>query len=451
MKKFNILFLIAVIGCSATNLIAAFDPPASNRTVTVGPAPSGGTADNQLKTPTATDLLTANPEIGKNSDIIGLRTDVTALQTKTQNQAATNGTTNFTGILNTTGNVGVGGTLTVSGVTTLNGAANLSSTLGVTGATTIGGILTVNNNAIFGTGTSSTGTFKGSIYMNSTELVATQNWSLDTFFQVKAYQLYFDTTPTINANGYLRSVSRTLSIQAPYYLRRASNQTLTASTANTTNVLKNATAVVPTDWSTVSVVNVPNTTYTISAPAETRTLATNSAGNALPTSYTYYDTQPYFAFWSDIEFKIIRKSDGALVYWVSTQAGGNMGVDYFTHPARDPNAKIFYTASGTPNDGRNWIQRSDTQSTSNYLHAQSQSTEGNPMIGGVIIQPNLTGNTYGGTPISTFFGTNGANTPSDDYYYIFLKISPTGIERSPSGNPIWRPYNALSNSIQNPR
>ena len=399
MKKILYANLIGLI-CIACY---GFTPPSGNTTVMVN-------GSNVLVSPTATQILNANSEIGKTSDI-------TTLQTKTQNQTANSSGTTFSGttnlnVLSTTGNTSVGGTLSATGATTLSstlgvsGATSLGSTLGVSGATTLTGALTVNNNATFGTDTSSTGTFKGKIYMNSSELVATQTWSDNRFFQTKAFQLYFDTTPSINPYNYQGSGTRSITVSTPYYSDNG--------------------------------IRYPSTRID---------------GSAWPQIYSFHVPTTNFIFWTDVEFKVIRKSDGELVYWVSTQAGGSMGVDYFTHPARDPNVKIFYTVSGSPNNGRNWIQRTDNDALSNYDHANlySGTTDVFFQIGGIVIQPNLSGNTIGGTPIITFFGSNGTNTPSDEYYYVYLRISPSLVERSMSGSPIWRPYNALSTATQGVR
>lgn len=72
-----------------------------------------------------------------------------------------------------------------------------------------------------------------------------------------------------------------------------------------------------------------------------------------------------------------------------------------------------------------------------------------PTIGGIIIQPNMAGNTVGGRSIKAIFGTIQSNTPSG-YSYIFLRCSPDNYERSANypNYAIWRPYNALSTLIQ---
>lgn len=208
--------------------------------------------------------------------------------------------------------------------------------------------------------------------------------------------LYFDTTPTLDIGNPSTQSRKNLSVAVPHYI---------------------------------------NNSGSIAA-------ATTSGGDPYPASYRYYDTRSNFRSWTDVEFKIIRRTDGELVYWVSTQAGAT-GMGYSSHPARDAGARIFYTVSGSENDGRSWIERSDVDAYSNYSHASGRAEGLDFAIGGVVIEPNIAGKTVGGADIIEFF--DGAN--ADKYFYVYIKIDPYGIERSFDGKPVWRPYNALGMGV----
>lgn len=178
----------------------------------------------------------------------------------------------------------------------------------------------------------------------------------------------------------------------------------------------------------------------------------NAVSRSIPFSFSY--NVPKITYWTDAEFKVLDES-GNLIYWVSTQYGAQMGGAYTTNPATDLNAKIWYTCSENENTGagrgRKWILYvyNATNARTIYEHAQRTTGASTPTIGGIIIQPNLSGNTVGGTSIESIFGTVQGDTPTG-YSYVFLKCSPTNFERSniSPNNPIWRPYNALSNAIQ---
>lgn len=146
--------------------------------------------------------------------------------------------------------------------------------------------------------------------------------------------------------------------------------------------------------------------------------------------------------WTDGEFKVLDAS-GNLIYWVSTQWGAQMGGYYESNPATDLNAKIFYTspeneANGT-GKGREWIEyvHNNINARTIYEHAQTITGNSTPTIGGIIIQPNFTGTTVGGTSIQSIFGKNAKNAPQGNQY-IYLKCSPLSIEKTASGLAVWR-------------
>ena len=146
--------------------------------------------------------------------------------------------------------------------------------------------------------------------------------------------------------------------------------------------------------------------------------------------------------WTDGEFKVLDAS-GNLIYWVSTQWGAQMGGEYETNPATDLNAKIFYTSPENEvngsGKGREWIEyvHNNTNARTIYEHAQTITGSSTPTIGGIIIQPNFTGSTVGGTSIQSIFGKNAKNAPQGNQY-IYLKCSPTSIEKTKDGLPVWR-------------
>lgn len=174
----------------------------------------------------------------------------------------------------------------------------------------------------------------------------------------------------------------------------------------------------------------------------------NAQERTMPFTVSYI--VPKLTQWTDAELKAMNGNQ--LLYWVSTQWGEYMSTDYENHPARDPNAKIWYTVSGSANDGRNWIlYEHSAQYPTIYAHARQYIPSGRvPRIGNIIIQPNLAGTTIGGTSIAEIFGTVEGNTPTANSY-IYLKCSPTGIERDEFGEPLWRAFNALTNATQQPK
>lgn len=146
--------------------------------------------------------------------------------------------------------------------------------------------------------------------------------------------------------------------------------------------------------------------------------------------------------WTDGEFKVLDAS-GNLIYWVSTQWGAQMGGEYESNPATDLNAKIFYTSPENENNGagkgREWIEYAHNNSNARtiYEHAQTITGSSTPTISGIIIQPNFTGTTVGGTSIQSIFGKNAKNAPQGNQY-IYLKCSPLSIEKTASGLAVWR-------------
>lgn len=181
---------------------------------------------------------------------------------------------------------------------------------------------------------------------------------------------------------------------------------------------------------------------TVSSFYDALRAAVNADGTAYTTQYQYEDDTIILTEWTDAEFKVLD-SDGNLIYWVSTQWGAQMGTDYTTNPASDLNAKIFYTspeneANGT-GKGREWIQyvHNDVNARTIYEHAQGITGSATPTIGGIIIQPNFSGTTYGGTSIQSIFGKNVLDAPTGNQF-IYLKASPTNLEKTKTSYPIWR-------------
>ena len=170
--------------------------------------------------------------------------------------------------------------------------------------------------------------------------------------------------------------------------------------------------------------------------------ALNSDGTAYTTSYQYEDDTVVLTEWTDGEFKVLD-ANGNLIYWVSTQWGAQMGGDYTTNDATDLNAKIFYTCPENEvngaGKGREWIEyvHNDVSARTIYEHAQGITGSPTPTIGGIIIQPNFSGTTVGGTSIQSIFGKNVLDAPSG-YQFIYLKASPTNLEKTKTAYPIWR-------------
>ena len=134
--------------------------------------------------------------------------------------------------------------------------------------------------------------------------------------------------------------------------------------------------------------------------------------------------------WTDGEFKILD-ADGNLIYWVSTQWGAQMGGEYESNPATDLNAKIFYTspeneANGS-GKGREWIEyvHNNTNARTIYEHAKLITRSATPTISGIVIQPD-----WSNGDVKTAF-KNGKS-------FIHLKCSPTSIEKTKDGLPVWR-------------
>lgn len=134
--------------------------------------------------------------------------------------------------------------------------------------------------------------------------------------------------------------------------------------------------------------------------------------------------------WTDGEFKILD-ADGNLIYWVSTQWGAQMGGEYESNPATDLNAKIFYTSPENENNGsgkgREWIEyvHNSTNARTIYEHAKLITGSANPTISGIVIQPD-----WSNGDVKTAF-KNGKS-------FIHLKCSPTSIEKTKDGLPVWR-------------
>lgn len=134
--------------------------------------------------------------------------------------------------------------------------------------------------------------------------------------------------------------------------------------------------------------------------------------------------------WTDGEFKILD-ADGNLIYWVSTQWGAQMGGEYESNPATDLNAKIFYTSpeneANGAGKGREWIEyvHNSANARTIYEHAKLITGSANPTISGIVIQPD-----WSNEDVQSAF-KNGKS-------FIHLKCSPTSIEKTKDGLPVWR-------------
>lgn len=163
----------------------------------------------------------------------------------------------------------------------------------------------------------------------------------------------------------------------------------------------------------------------------------NASGGTMATFSLSLPT-PNFVYWTDGEVKAFVKINGikVLVYWYSTQWGAQMGADFTSHPAADLNARVFYTCPEYEHyragAGREWIEyvHNDSNARTIYEHAQNVLGISNPTIGGIVIVPNFSGTTVGGTPIKDIF--------TGKCECVFLKCSPTGIEKSQAGFSVWR-------------
>ena len=237
----------------------------------------------------------------------------------------------------------------------------------------------------------------------------------NTAFTVGSYLIVVDTTPTVNRID--PTEVRTINMSGITY----NKTTLTGATTQATTTAQNEI----------------KTTYTAKYD---RVRLNNGNGTADLVSLSYYI--PKFTAWTDCEFKVMDGS--SLIYWVSTQRGAQMNTSYEGNGAVDLNAKIYYTCAEYY-ESRRWIefQYDPVHSRSIYEHARRYTGYSTPTIGGIVIQPNMTGKTKGGRDISSIFGTTVNNATK--YSYVYLKCSPTNFDAKSGaqGNerhaPIWRP------------
>jgi len=171
--------------------------------------------------------------------------------------------------------------------------------------------------------------------------------------------------------------------------------------------------------------------------------ALNGDGTAYTATYTYSDDSIVSDYWSDVDFQILSQN-GTLEYWVSTQRGVLTGGGYETNTATDLNAKIYYTCAdyGT---GESWIlfEYNSVDARNIYEHAQKITGVQSPRICSVMIEPNVSGNTVGGTSIDDIFNDNEMQSQ------VFLKSTPLNYEKTSGNKPIWRTINSKSQVLWN--
>ena len=217
--------------------------------------------------------------------------------------------------------------------------------------------------------------------------------------EIQGFQILVDTTPSVNPGDAVTTQTVKLNINIPYFYYKEN----------------------PDD------------------PLPTLEAARSVNGAPYQTSYTASVDVPKNTYWTDCEFKVLDKNKN-LVYWVSTQRGAQFqSSDYATNPATDLNAKIYYTLADTHDpDNRNWVlfEYNSTDARSIYEHAQKVSGNPTPTIGGIVIQPNFKGATVGGSEIKDIFESPGNS-------YVFLRCSPSTIEKTKGGDAIWRPTSPM--------
>jgi hypothetical protein len=423
MKKEMIIYLMAV----SSLLGFGFTPPSGNTTVMVNQS-------DVLVAPTATELINANPELSDYFQINGWQVNINTTPSVNAFDAEETQTFEDLIFVNSDPNMGA----SVSG--------------GYTGVGKVSGAWTSVDGAGYGTK-----------YIANADLTNdTEAASLGIEYAID-YTSYYTvavgaTSGTLRINYFdLKQYGgQTVKIKISFYAKKISDDTNPITIW--TNGLTTSNRVVIKDfarrlfnfdtWTKVEEV----VDFTVIGSDLSKPIAVGCMGgdtgsyrianfNMSIVKETEYSV-PKNTDWTDGEFKVLDAS-GNLIYWVSTQWGAQMGGEYESNPATDLNAKIFYTspeneANGT-GKGREWIEyvHNNTNARTIYEHAQTITGSSTPTIGGIIIQPNFTGTTVGGTSIQSIFGKNAKNAPQGNQY-IYLKCSPLSIEKTASGLAVWR-------------
>lgn len=423
MKKQMFLSIIFL----ANSVLGAFTPPTgSNSTVMVDD-------ENVLVAPTATQVISANPEFSDYFQINGWQVNINT----TPSVNAIDGTETQSADIFIVKNADLN-----MGASTSGGWANATATKGCWSANKGGwSCYYVNNYDLTGDTQAAS--------LGITYAVALANTDLSGVSITQ--QLYNNKIDLSNYAG------RRVKIAYSFYAKKIYDGSTTLALATLGTVSNNLKHIE--SWTSQLVLNswvkLEDTIY-YTVPARTdgavqrigfvSTKADNGSVALANFSFQVFEEAEYSVpkntEWTDGEFKVLDADDN-LIYWVSTQWGAQMGGEYESNPATDLNAKIFYTspdneANGS-GKGREWIEyvHNSANARTIYEHAKQITGSANPTISGIIIQPNFTGATVGGTSIQSIFGKNSLNAPQGNQY-IYLKCSPTSIEKTKDGLPVWR-------------
>lgn len=422
MKKEMIIYLMAV----SSLLGFGFTPPSGNNTVMVNQS-------DVLVAPTATELINANPELSDYFQINGWQVNIDTTPSVNAFDATETQSADVFIAKNADLNMGA---------STSGGWANATATKGCWQAQKGGySCYYINNYDL------TDDTQAASLGINYAVALANTDLSGVPITQ----QLYNN---KIDLSPY---AGRRVKIAYSFYAKKIYDGSTTLALATYGTVSTNLTHIK--SWNSQLVLNswvkLEDTIY-YTVPARTdgavqrigfvSTKADNGSVALAKFSFQVFEEAEYSVpkntEWTDGEFKVLDAS-GNLIYWVSTQWGAQMGGEYESNPATDLNAKIFYTSPENENNGagkgREWIEYVHNSSNARtiYEHAQTITGSATPTISGIIIQPNFTGTTVGGTSIQSIFGKNSKNAPQGNQY-IYLKCSPLSIEKTASGIAVWR-------------
>lgn len=422
MKKEMIIYLMAV----SSLLGFGFTPPSGNTTVMVNQS-------DVLVAPTATELINANPELSDYFQINGWQVNIDTTPSVNAFDATETQSADVFIAKNADLNMGA---------STSGGWENASATKGCWQAQKGGwSCYYVNNYDLAGD--------TQAVSLGITYAVALANTDLSGVpITQQLYNNKIDLSPY---------AGRRIKIAYSFYAKKIYDGSTTLALATYGTVSTNLTHIK--NWSSQLVLNswvkLEDTIY-YTVPARTdgavqrigfvSTKADNGSVALANFSFQVLEEAEYSVpkntEWTDGEFKVLDAS-GNLIYWVSTQWGAQMGGEYESNPATDLNAKIFYTSPENENNGagkgREWIEyvHNNSNARTIYEHAQTITGSATPTISGIIIQPNFTGTTVGGTSIQSIFGKNAKNAPQGNQY-IYLKCSPLSIEKTASGLAVWR-------------
>ena len=418
------IFLIIMLAMNAA--FGAFSPPIANSTVMVDD-------DNILVAPTAAQMISANPEFSDFFKINGWQVNIDTTPSVNAYDATETQSADVFIVKNADLNMGA---------STSGGWENVSATKGCWQASKGGwSCYYVNNYDLAGDTKAAS--------LGITYAVALANTDIS---GVPITQQLFNNK--IDLSHY---AGRRIKIAYSFYAKKIYDGSTTLALATLGTVSTNLTHI--NNWNSQLVLNswvkLEDTIY-YTVPARTdgavqrigfvATKADNGSVALANFSFQVFEEAEYSVQknteWTDGEFKILDAS-GNLIYWVSTQWGAQMGGEYESNPATDLNAKIFYASPENENNGsgkgREWIEyvHNNTNARTIYEHAKLVTGSANPTISGIVIQPNFTGTTVGGTSIQSIFGKNALNARQGNQY-IYLKCSPTSIEKTKDGLPVWR-------------